>query len=186
MLWSGPAKRLYYEWNRLYLRDGIMYRRFEDPEGIQDHWQLIVPYQYRREVIERAHGGMTGGHMGVKKTQDQVSRRMYWPTWKSDVIHCLKRCAPCAQYHRGKEPRQAFLNPVQASEAWEVISMDITGPHPISQKGNQYIMTVMDLFTKYAEAFPIRKHTAPIVAEKLGEVFARHGTPLQSSQVKSI
>ena len=57
--------------------------------------------------------------------------------------------------------------------------MDITGPHPISQKGNQYIMTVMDLFTKYAEAFPIRKHTAPIVAEKLGEVFARHGTPLQ-------
>jgi hypothetical protein len=39
---------------------------------------------------------------------------------------------------------------------------------------------VLDSFTKWAEAIPIRQHTAQVVARKLVEVvFARYGTPLR-------
>ena len=47
------------------------------------------------------------------------------------------------------------------------MSMDITGPHPRSREGNEYIMTVVDSFSKFAEAFPIRVHTAQVVARRL-------------------
>jgi transposase InsO family protein len=60
------------------------------------------------------------------------------------------------------------------------MSIDITGPHPRSRDGNEFILTVMDSFTKWAEAIPIRSHTAQVVARKLVEnVFARYGTPLR-------
>ena len=58
--------------------------------------------------------------------------------------------------------------------------MDITGPHPRSRNGNEYILTVVDLFSKWAEAFPIRHHTAPIVAKKLVDnIFVRFGVPMR-------
>jgi transposase InsO family protein len=60
------------------------------------------------------------------------------------------------------------------------MSMDITGPHPRSKDGNEYILTVMDSFTKYAEAFPIRAHTAQIASRRLVDhVFSRYGVPLR-------
>ena len=36
------------------------------------------PQAQRQEVVMRAHTGFTGGHLGVRKTQDQVQRRAYW------------------------------------------------------------------------------------------------------------
>jgi transposase InsO family protein len=65
-------------------------------------------------------------------------------------------------------------------EPWERVSIDITGPHPKSAKMNQYILTVVDHFSKWAEAIPLRNHTAPTVAKALMvNVFSRFGSPLQ-------
>ena len=179
-LWSERTKILLSHWNYLVLRDEILYRHFVDPEGVRSYLQLIVPEKYRRDLMERAHGGMTGGHLGYEKTEDQVRRRAYWPTWRSDLQHWMKRCGLCAQYHRGPAPKQACLNPFPSGSPFEVMSMDITGPHPRSSNGNVYILTIIDSFTKWAEAIPIRVHTAQVVAKKLVEVvFTRYGTPLR-------
>jgi hypothetical protein len=60
------------------------------------------------------------------------------------------------------------------------MSMDITGPHPRSKDGNEYILTVMDSFSKFAEAIPIRCHTATVVARRLVDnVFSRYGVPIR-------
>jgi len=59
---------------------------------------------------------------------------------------------------------------------FERISVDITGPFPKSAKGNIYMVTVMDHFTKWAEAIPLRNHTAPTVARAL---LVHVGFPLQ-------
>jgi len=58
--------------------------------------------------------------------------------------------------------------------------VDITGPRPRSSKSNQYILTLVDHFSKWAEAVPLRNHTAPTVAKALmTHVFWRFGVPLQ-------
>jgi len=67
-----------------------------------------------------------------------------------------------------------------AGEPFEVVSIDITGPHPQSRRGHIYILTVIDHFTKWAEAIPLRNHTARSVASALfNQVFVRFGMPMR-------
>jgi len=77
-------------------------------------------------------------------------------------------------------PRHAELQCPQAGEPWERVSIDITCPHPKSTRQNQYILTVVDHFTKWAEAIPMRDHTALTVARMLmTHVIPRYGAPKQ-------
>ena len=65
-------------------------------------------------------------------------------------------------------------------ELWERIAIDITGEHPKSRNGNEYMLTVMDHFSKWAEGYPLRDHKAPTVAKVLVEqLFSRFGMPCQ-------
>ena len=50
---------------------------------------------------------MTGGHLGVKRTMDQVQRRAFWHGWRSDVKRFCQQCHGCRGYFRGYMPRTA-------------------------------------------------------------------------------
>ena len=53
--------------------------------------------------------------------------------------------------------------------------IDITGPHPRTPRGSKYILTFVDAFSKWAEAFAIPKTVARVLAE---QVFCRFVTPV--------
>jgi transposase InsO family protein len=167
-------------WTRLSIQEGVLKRRFEEINDSYHRWQVIIPKKYRYEFLEIAHGGMTGGHLGPAKTAEAIQLRGYWPTWKTDLAMFMKTCEPCARYHRGAIKRQAPLQTPHLGEPWERVSIDITGPHPRSSSGKVYILTLVDHFTKWAEAFALTNHTAPTVAKILiTQVFSRYGTPMQ-------
>ena len=42
MLWLREAKMLWYKWPRLGIRNGIMYRKFEAPDGLPYSWHLVA------------------------------------------------------------------------------------------------------------------------------------------------
>ena len=177
---SHDVRVLWGMWPRLRVSNGLLQRKFESPDGITVKWQVILPAKLRREFLTVIHGGMTGGHLGRKRTAASIQMRAYWPTWSSDLDAFLKECAPCAQYHRGGAPRKAKMQTPLVGEPWIRVSVDITGPHPRSSKSNQYIMTLVDHFSKWAEAIPLRNHTAPTVARALvTHVFSRFGAPQQ-------
>jgi len=176
---SHDVKVLVSFWSRLAIHDGVLVRRFEAPDGQRGHHQVIVPKVLRNEFLEMSHGDVTG-HLGFKKSAAILQARGYWPTWSADLASYVRRCRPCAQYHRGTLPRHAELQCPQAGEPWERVSIDITGPHPKSSRQNQYILTVVDHFSKWAEAIPTRDHTASTVARMLmTHVIPRYGAPKQ-------
>ena len=60
------------------------------------------------------------------------------------------------------------------------MAIDITGKHPKSHNGNEYILTVMDHFSMWVEAYPLKDHKAPTIAKVLVEqLFSRLGIPYQ-------
>ena len=177
-LQSAVVKSLWQEWSRLDLKNGILCRKWTPLYGGTENWQIILPRSYRKDFIRMTHVGMTGGHLGRSKTQDQVSRRVYWPGWREDVTTEVRRCPECAPYFRGKAPRQTPLQPFSAGEPFEIIAVDITGPHPTSTRGNRYIVTATCLFSRWSEAYAVRNHTAPIVAKVLMDnIFTKFGMP---------
>jgi transposase InsO family protein len=57
-------------------------------------------------------------------------------------------------------------------------SIDICGPYPGAKKGNRYLLTFIDHFSRYPEAIPIPRQDAPTVARALvTEVFFKLGCP---------
>jgi len=65
-------------------------------------------------------------------------------------------------------------------EPWERLGIDVTGPNRTSSKGNSYVLTVIDHFTKWNELFPMRNQEAATVARILVDrVFCIFGCPLQ-------
>jgi len=100
-------KALHAQWERFKVSDGILYRKYwtNDKEG--DIWQLVAPVGYRNEIMSTAHASVTGGHMGVKKTQMKVAKKTYCVGWSTDVRDFWRRCNVCAKYHRGTTKNRA-------------------------------------------------------------------------------
>jgi len=176
---SADAKALWYQWPVLALREGTLCREFTKAQG-QKFWQVIIPTPSREAFIDMVHGVGGCEHLGLEKTTAKIQDLAYWVGYRKDIKESVKQCNICAQYHRGKVPRQMGLRSYLAGEPWERISLDITGRHPKSSQGNVYILTMIDHFSRYALAFPIKDHTAPTVCGILmTKVFPVFGFPLQ-------
>jgi len=177
---SEQTKKLVLKWNELLVKDGLVYRqktRLKEAGHVQP--QLLLPRSEVNRAIELCHAGSVGGHFGIEKTLKQVARRFYWVGWKDDVCRYCRSCEQCIRYHRGKLPKHGALQPVLAGAPYERWYIDLTGPHPQSDRGNIWILTCMDSFTKWAEAFPLRsKEAEPIARIMVEQLFTRFGPPL--------
>ena len=179
-LQSRDVRILWNMWPRLRIWKGILQRRFESLDGSAVNWQIVLPAKLRKEFLGVIHGGMTGGHLARNRTAASVQARAYWPTWSTDLDKFLKECQPCARYHRGRLPRKAGICTPLVGEPCIRVSVDITGPHPRSSRSDQYILTLVDHFSKWAEPIPLRNHIAPTVARAvMTHVFSKFGAPLQ-------
>jgi transposase InsO family protein len=181
MLPLGRNEKIYWtQWDFFVLRDHVLYRRYSQKGGRPETLQMVMPTKYRSFVMHQAHAGFGSGHMGERRTLDQVRRRAYWAGWASDVRRMLRACPECCSFQHRPNRRQGQLQKLTVGMPWERIGIDITGPHPKSRNGFTYILTLSDYFSKWADAFPIRNQEASTVAKVLAErVFPYMGTPLQ-------
>jgi len=176
---SEASKMLWAQWDQLELHNGVLFRRKMGQGDKGDVLQLLVPACLRSEYVQRAHTGITGGHLGIRRTMDQVRRRAFWSGWRRDVRRHCHQCQNCNCYYRGQLPRSALLQPMVTGAPFERLHVDLTGPHPRSRRGSVFIVTCVDPFTKWTEAFPLPNKEAATVARVIVEqVICRLGMPI--------
>ena len=62
----------------------------------------------------------------------------------------------------------------------ERVAVDVLGPLPKTENGNEYILIAQDYFTKWVEAFALPNQQATTVAEVLvDQFFCRFGVPME-------
>lgn len=62
--------------------------------------------------------------------------------------------------------------------AFDKVAMDVVGPLPVTRMGNEYVLTIQDLLTKYSLAIPLKRTTAIDISEAFVKNFiARFGAP---------
>lgn len=178
---TGAVTKAYWaQWDSLILQNGILYRKWEKTNGREFHLQIIVPRTRVPDVLREIHDGVSGGHLGVKRTLTKVRERFYWLHCRDDVQDWCRKCTTCAAVKGPQTRSRGNLRLYNVGAPWERIAVDVAGPFPVTDSGNKYFMVVMDYFTKWPEVFAIPNQEATTVASKLvEEVICRFGVPLE-------
>lgn len=164
----------------LTLNNGILYRHWEDVPGggVNKHLQLVLPRKLVNDVLDGLHGGVGGGHLGVRKTLDKIRARFYWPGQRKDVDKWCGNCTVCSSRKSPSPKARAPLELSLVERPMQRVAMDILGPLPETPRGNKYILVVGDYFTKWKEAYPLRDTEALTIARVfVNEFVCRFGVP---------
>ena len=57
------------------------------------------------------------------------------------------------------------------------VCVDIVGPLPKARGGFEYLLTAIDVATRWPEAVALKKTTAAIIVRHLKDMFSRNGFP---------
>ncbi|RXN19011.1 protease reverse transcriptase ribonuclease h [Labeo rohita] len=102
----------------------------------------------------------------------------YWPSIRTDVWQHCTECRKCQVYKPTNLKPAGSLQSVPIVEPGFMLGMDIMGPFPRSTRQNEYLLVIVDYFSKWVEVFPMRNAKATtIVRILLEEIFTRWGTP---------
>ena len=55
--------------------------------------------------------------------------------------------------------------PIETTNCWQLLGMDLFGPWPVTEQGNQYVCVLTDLFSKFVVAQAIPNKEAASVAK---------------------
>ena len=159
---SGLEERMFKQ-NQLLALDGINAEDVLDVhlEGINcSSWErsptglLIVPQQYRMEILRQCQDSKVVGHWGFQRTQELVSHDFMWEGWREEVTQYV---ASCQKYQHSKSDRHAcqtkLVQMPTGSKPWEEIAMDFIGELPESE-GFNAILVITDRFTKMQQYIP--------------------------------
>ena len=167
-----PPECLIYlrQWDKLELRDHVLYRVRKTPEGASAH-QLVLPECYRETAMTGLHNDI--GHMGFDRTLDMVRLRFFWPRMALDVKKWCEQCQRCCLRKTSLAKIRAPLISIHTNEPLELVCIDYLKLE-WSKGGHENILVITDHFTKYAQAFPTLDQKAETVARVLWESFIQH------------
>ena len=154
-----------------------LYRKIRIKEiKVLQRYQIIL-------LLYTLHEGLTGAHNGMERIFYQVQERYYWPKMYKDIRGYIQTCDACQW--RGNPKVNNILHPIKPKAPFQRIRIDIIGSLTITKKGNRYIVTAMDYFTKWPIVKAIKEATAKTVSKFIYEkIICEHGClqVLQSDQ----
>ena len=175
---GGGRKLLSYwsQWRRLFLKDGLVFRRWENEvTGQEIYQQICLPESLVPQVLHALHDSPSAGHLHVSKTREKVRRRFYWHDMREGLENRIRRSGPCAEVNDpSKLPKAPLIN-IKSGHPLQRVAMDIVGPTPRSSSGHEWLV-VSDHFTKFSQAFPVRNTSAVTLAKRvMDEYICRFG-----------
>lgn len=144
----------------------------------QDQKRIYVPQESRGWLLKLAHDDpIYGGHLGIKKTHRKLIR-FWWPRMHHDVDTYVRTCDICQRFKNPTGLPPGYLNSIPVSSIFEHVHLDIVGPIKQTYRGNTYIITATDAFSKWAFARSCQNiRTSEIIKFMEECILSLHGKP---------
>ena len=163
------------------LHDQLLYRQVLKRESEEELFekQLVVPAKYRTLVLQTAHDTLLSGHLGITKTLARVKCHFFWVGMDMDVTRYCRSCDICQKtVPKGQLKKGKLENMPIITVPFQRVAVDIIGPlFPTSKRGKKYILTMVDVATRYPQAAALSIIDSETVAEALISMFSNCGIP---------
>lgn len=123
------------------------------------------------DLIKKYHEGKTL-HRGILETSKRLRKNYHWPNLLASVQKYVNECEVCLKAKYERNPLRPPISLTETpSKPMEHLFMDL-----YSSDGNTFL-TVIDNFTKYAQAIHLQAATSVHIAEALLQLFSYLGIP---------
>ena len=156
------------QWSKLKINDeGILERNTKYRK------QIVIPEKYRKTIYEELHEKL--GHLSAERVIQLAQERFYWPHLGDDIEHYVRRVCQCLKSRKPNREQRAPLVNIKTSEPFEIVSIDYV--HLDKSKGGfEYLLVVVDHFTRYVQVYPTRNKGGRTAADKIfNDYFLRFG-----------
>ena len=162
-------------------KKGLLYREYEahQKEGGRTFSQLTVPAKFRQVVMKLAHESIMSGHLATSRTISRILSEVFWPGMQSEIKRFCQSCDICQKtMSKGKVKKVPLDRMPLIDVPFKRVAVDIIGPlHPPTDKGNRFILTLVDYATRFPQATALPGIDTERVAEALLEMFSYTGIP---------
>ena len=122
--------------------------------------RVYVPRTLRNQLLYFFHFGRTGGHQGITRTYNRMSRNFWWTSMKEDIQKYNSQCITC--FRRRPHISRALGGNLAADRPGLIVAIDIVGP--VEHNQHRYFMfTMIDHFTKFAEVVVLSETSSETV-----------------------
>ncbi|KAK7904447.1 hypothetical protein WMY93_017054 [Mugilogobius chulae] len=158
------------EWSRLQLDgDGLLWRKTDQ------RTQLVVPESLKPLLYKNLHEDM--GHLGAERMVTLARERFFWPRMRQEMEHYVTQVCSCMKRKKPNRVTRTPLQSIETSAPFEMISIDFVHLERCTG-GEEYILVVVDHFTKYAQAYATKDKAGKTAAKKLfDDYIPRFGFP---------
>lgn len=140
--------------------------------------RVVVPNNLFDLLFRYYHEAPTSAHLGIKKTLARVSAYFWAEDLHKVIADRVRSCERCQRCKQAPNTNVGTLSSELVTKPWEKIFIDHIGPLPRSTKGNKYILTVVDAFSKFVFLLPARNTKAHTTTNLLStHVFSIFGPP---------
>ncbi|GFU54918.1 transposon Tf2-11 polyprotein [Trichonephila clavipes] len=117
--------------------------------------QVCIPHCLKAKILESIHSEYEG-HLKFFKTYHRLSENFFWQNKYKDTKNFVRSCTVCLSRKNAFKIPPAPHQPVeQSQEPGETCHIDIFSPLKTTPKGNSYVFSMIDAFTKYIHIVPL-------------------------------
>ena len=160
---TTESKLLLKEEKNLFIdRNGLLRRKTKTSS------QVVLPMKYRQQIYKSLHNEL--GHMGAERVLQLAKQRVYWPKMQSDIEDYTQRQCVCLTQRRPRTKPVAPLKSIHSTSPMELVAIDFLKLDKASN-GSEYILLIVDHFTRYAQAYSCKNKSSLTAAKKLYDDF---------------
>ena len=160
---------------RVIIKDDILCRQYYNDIGEVSHLKVFVPRQLLKVLLQSLHG-TAGKHPGISKMMQEFRQIYYFPPIATYVRNWVRDCEKCIQNKRIKNTRitpELIHNPQGDLGPEDLMQINLLPELP-SSGVYENIITAIDVFSRYAFAYPVSNTTAVNTAKVKIDIMTRH------------